>query len=940
MVPYYKRWGLSDGMNDLAEMSVSAAEEAGAEYAEFRWEEVRTEDMRVRNGVVESVSQARTEGFGVRVLRRGAWGFAASPRVHRREVMRVTKQALSVAAASARVHSQEVKLDDSLLATTGYETPIAEDPLAVNLSEKAGILTSAHAEMAQVAGIAVTEGYLNFRRRQMTLFASGMKRPLTQTIVVSGGGMECIATDGAEIQRRSYPQAHGGNVATAGFEFIRELDLPGNARRIADEAALLLKSDPTPEGETTLVVGSSQLALQIHESVGHATELDRIFGYEISFAGGSWVEPSDIGSLRYGSEQMNIIVDATSPRGLGTFGFDDEGIPAKTYCMVDKGILKYALSSRETARKLGKWSTGAMRADGWNRIPLVRMTNVSLVPGNLPLEALLSDIDSGIFVDVNKSWSIDDRRLNFQFATEYAREIRKGKLGRWLRNPVYSGITPEFWGRMDGVGDERTWRLWGVPNCGKGQPLQTIGVGHGAPVARFRKIKVGGFAMTAFDRKMEALSGLAPSLGSEIDTEIIVTESENAVTRIANSEIHQNVAERNTEVTLRVVEKGRAVVVQGNDASVNGVRESVKAARNAARLVPPLDIYPGLSRPATFRETHPYDPAIARFTATRRAEWAEVFVSRARADRLTASGAITASRARIGYLNSRGVQCAADASRVSAELILYDEAGSGFSTESALSGARMRPEAIAEDAAWRAVTSRNPVAMKPGEYEVLLEPPAVADLLDFIGWVGFNAKMLEDHQSFLEDTLGKRAVSSFITIVEDPFSRENPGLPFDFEGTPRQRVTLIDAGMIKTPVYDRRTAKKAGKRSTGNALPPNYDVGPLPLNMQMKAGNTPRKDLIRNVKRGLLVTRFHYTNIVEPRKLILTGMTRDGTFEIRDGEIARGVKNLRFTQNVIAGLKTAAGVSRERRLVSSWFSGTLAPALLLNSFRFTSATLF
>jgi len=446
--------------------------------------------------------------------------------------------------------------------------------------------------------------------------------------------------------------------------------------------------------------------------------------------------------------------------------------------------------------------------------------------------------------------------------------------------------------------------------------------------------------MNSFERQVEALGRFVGSVGPEIDLEVIVTQMETAVTRIANSEIHQNVTDRNTEVIVRVVENNRAVVLQGNSSEVNAVRAQVESAREVARMVPPLDVNPGLSRPAKGRETRPYDPAIDRFTPAKRARWASVFVRRARQDGLVASGAISRLKGQIAYLNSNGVQRLCEASRASAELILYDGAGSGFATASALSAEPLDPSALAEDAAWRAIRSRNPVPIDPGEYTVLLEPPAVAEILDFMGWAGFNAKMLEDHQSFVEDTLGKKAVSSLITVVEDPFSAENPGLPFDFEGTPRQKVILIEEGVIKSPVYDRRTAVKAKRQSTGNALPPTYNVGPLPLNIVMKSGKVRREDLIRKIKKGVLVTRFHYTNIVDPRKLILTGMTRDGTFEIRNGEIARGVRNLRFTENMVDALKRTEGVSRERRLVSSWFSATLAPVLLIQGFRFTSATLF
>lgn len=424
------------------------------------------------------------------------------------------------------------------------------------------------------------------------------------------------------------------------------------------------------------------------------------------------------------------------------------------------------------------------------------------------------------------------------------------------------------------------------------------------------------------------------------DLEIVVINSENAVTRLANSEISQNVTERDTEVILRIVENRRSVVVRINGLSLEKVRDYVEQSRDAARLVPPLDEYPGLSRPSRLRATRCYDPAINRFTAAKRADWARIFVNRARSDHLIASGAISASRATIGYVNSRGVRHVTDASRVSVELILYDATGSGYATSGGPSATTIDPEALANDAAWRAIASRHPVEMPPGEYPVILEPPAVADLLDFAGWSGFNAKMIEDHQSFVEDTLGKQAVSPLITVLENPFSEKNPGLPFDFEGTPRKRVTLIEKGVIKSPVYDRRTAKKAGKKSTGNALPPDYGIGPLPLNMEMKPGQMPRADLLRKVDRGIFVTRFHYTNIVEPRKLILTGMTRDGTFEIRHGQIAKGIKNMRFTQNIVEALREVAGVSREQSLITSWYSGILAPSLLVNRFRFTSATRF
>ena len=233
------------------------------------------------------------------------------------------------------------------------------------------------------------------------------------------------------------------------------------------------------------------MELQVHESVGHPTELDRVYGTEAAYAGTSFLKPGDLGSLRYGSPHMNITADPTTPRGLGTFAFDDEGVPARRLPIVEGGILTGFLGSRETAALIGRDLGGSMRADGWSRMPLVRMTNLHLEPGEGSLDDLLSDVDEGIYLATNKSWSIDDKRLNFQFGTQTAWEIRKGKLTRMLRDATYMGVTPIFWGSLDAVAGPDEWRMAGLTNCGKGQPGQHAHVSHGASPARFRNVQVG-----------------------------------------------------------------------------------------------------------------------------------------------------------------------------------------------------------------------------------------------------------------------------------------------------------------------------------------------------------------------------------------------------------------------------------------------------------------
>ena len=240
-----------------------------------------------------------------------------------------------------------------------------------------------------------------------------------------------------------------------------------------------------------MILDSSQLALQIHESVGHPIELDRILGTEASYAGTSFLKSEMVGHFRYGSDKVNITADATFPGGLGTFGYDDEGIKAQRSPILSQGVLVGLLTSRETAYHLHQESNGTMRADGWNRIPLIRMTNINLEPGEWTLEQMIADTDEGLFLTTNRSWSIDDKRINFQFGTEIGWEIRNGKLGAMVKNPTYTGMTPHFWNSCDAVGNKDHWQMWGTPNCGKGEPGQVAHVGHGAAPARFRNVQVG-----------------------------------------------------------------------------------------------------------------------------------------------------------------------------------------------------------------------------------------------------------------------------------------------------------------------------------------------------------------------------------------------------------------------------------------------------------------
>ena len=479
-------------MQELMMRAMSLAQVRGADYADVRVVEATEERIAVRDGVVTSLSLDESHGFGVRVLVDGAWGFASSQELSRREVDRVTDLAFKIAKASALVPQERpVRLGPPVTSQGTYTTPLQIDPFTIPVEEKVDLLMAADAEMGRVEGAGVRRGNL-VSIKLNKLFANSEGAFTDQTIYEVGGGITTTAVAGGEVQVRSYPNSVGRQQVTGGWEMVQAWDLPGNARRIASEAVQLLTADPCPRDiTTTVILGSAQLALQIHESCGHPIELDRVFGTEAAFAGTSFLTTEKLNNFRYGSEVVNITADAVRPHGLGTFGWDDEGVPAQSTPIVKDGLFTGYLMSRETAPLLGLTSNGCMRASGWNRIPLIRMTNVSIEPGTWAFEDLIADTDEGIYMETNRSWSIDDRRYNFQFGTEIGYEIKNGKLGRLLRNCTYTGITPEFWNSCDAVCHEDDWTMWGTPNCGKGQPMQVAHTGHGAAPARFRNVRVG-----------------------------------------------------------------------------------------------------------------------------------------------------------------------------------------------------------------------------------------------------------------------------------------------------------------------------------------------------------------------------------------------------------------------------------------------------------------
>ncbi|MFY9751973.1 MAG: TldD/PmbA family protein [Candidatus Acidiferrales bacterium] len=480
-------------MQDWAHWALETATRRGASYADVRVMDIRHRDISTKNGEVGTLSESESLGLGVRVIASGSWGFAATDRLTREGVQACAAEAVAIAKASALAKLSDVVLAPEQSYVDTWQNPFIKDPFRIPVERQIETLLLADRAMRNVKGVTVAEGSMNFRKIDQ-LFVSTTGSNIHQIKMQSGAGIVATAFAGNEIQKRSYPNSFGGQHALEGYELVERLDLAKHAPRVAEEAVALLTAAPCPEGSKTIILDGSQLGLQIHESIGHPIELDRVLGMEANFAGMSFLTIDKLRKLKYGSDIVNVVADARLEHGpgLGTFAYDDEGVPAQCTQVISGGLFTGYLSSRETASAIGETrSGGTVRCESWNRLPMIRMTNISIQPGKWKFDDLMADTDDAILMETNRSWSIDDRRYQFQFSTEIGWEITGGKKGRMIKNPSYSGITTEFWNRCDAICSRDYWTLWGTPNCGKGQPMQTMGTGHGASPARFRNIRVG-----------------------------------------------------------------------------------------------------------------------------------------------------------------------------------------------------------------------------------------------------------------------------------------------------------------------------------------------------------------------------------------------------------------------------------------------------------------
>lgn len=474
--------------NNLADIALSTAKKLGASYADIRINKYRLETIATRERQVQGVARGQNFGFGVRVLVKGTWGFAASPLLAPEEVQRVTREAIEIAKANSLFQTNPIRLAPAPKVSGNWKSSFKRDPFDVPVDDKIEFLLKLNEAALGVKGVSFVNSSMAWVNEQKFLATSDGSR--TEQYLIRGlPNFTVTAISSGDFQTRS-ALAQG---QLMGYEYTENYDWIGEARQAGEEAVEKLKAKPVEPGKYDLVLHPSHLFLTIHESVGHSTELDRALLWEANYAGTSFLTPDKTGKLRFGSKIVNFFADRTQPHGLATVGWDDEGIPGQRWYLVKDGMFVDWQTTRDLAPIIGqKKSHGCLHADSWSSVPFPRMPNVSLesAKNKTTAEDLIGGVDKGIMIHGRGSYSIDQQRYNFQFGGQTFWEIKNGKVVGMLRDVAYQSRTTDFWNACDGLGGESTYLLPGTFNDGKGEPGQSNAVSHGCPVARFRGINV------------------------------------------------------------------------------------------------------------------------------------------------------------------------------------------------------------------------------------------------------------------------------------------------------------------------------------------------------------------------------------------------------------------------------------------------------------------
>ncbi len=474
------------------DLAMNAAQSLGAEYADIRVQRTTDQVIYLHNLSLKNTSNSVLYGYGIRVFKDGAWGFAHSNVFTDEAVLAAVQRASEIAALSASVNkARKLRLAPERSYIAKYQTPVCIDPFDVPVKDKVELMLEVNRTMLAYEGIRQAVFYL-VQHKDEKFFGSTLGTRLELNTQWIDPMIIATALHAGDSQSRTFDE--GGRAV--GWEWVESLNLTEKAKQIAEEALIKVKADTLgPEERRSLILDPNHLGLTMHESVGHPTELDRVLGWEADYAGISFATPEKLKNYRYGAEIVNFVGDNTLHEGLATLGFDDDGVPGQKWHIVKDGILNEYGSTRDTAMEIGlDYSRGCNRATYYFDQPINRIPNLYLLPGTKELTPgeLIADTEDGVYIQGRGSFSIDQHRLNFQFGGDFFWEIKNGKLARPLKKVIYKSCNPEFWNSCDAICDERWWRPFGVVNCGKGQPSQSARMTHGSAPARFRNIRVGG----------------------------------------------------------------------------------------------------------------------------------------------------------------------------------------------------------------------------------------------------------------------------------------------------------------------------------------------------------------------------------------------------------------------------------------------------------------
>lgn len=483
-------------MIEKIQQEIMRLKELGATYVDTRWYPLEEQNyLLMWNGNLKTTASSRESGVGIRVLYKGAWGFSASSDLS--NLSALYEKAFDNARIAAERVTFPVRLAEKDAIEAQFESPCQINPFDISLADKVAFLRSMDEKLNQ-EGVEQRISDLNFMRKKVIFLDSeGSQIEKLITEVFSSLQVRGRDADGVSQERKFNLDRQG---ESRGWESIDMDIFSENAERIVKELNQVLVADHCPKDDRSVILLPGIMFLQTHETIGHALELDRILGYELAFAGGSFVTLDDFGKLRYGSEKLTARADATLPNSPGSFGYDDDGVPAKDTILIDKGILVGAITGRQMVeeanakarKRIFLESGGANRATSFYRVPIERMTNINIDPGDDgTLDDIVADTEKGIILDGDRSWSIGSNREQFHFGEEIGWLVEDGEITDVVKNPTHKGDTVKFWNSLSAVGDESTWKVQYIDNCGKGQPNQIMQLGHGVPVCRFDNVRIG-----------------------------------------------------------------------------------------------------------------------------------------------------------------------------------------------------------------------------------------------------------------------------------------------------------------------------------------------------------------------------------------------------------------------------------------------------------------